>query len=454
MYGVSSTTDLRPYLRTLDAETLVELLHGQLARDPELRQSLETRATVTPATAVVEAHLLLDTAATADDYDYAAKVGSVLDTLERLLDAGSRADLAPLARRTLDDVSRMLEQIDDSSGLVYDVLERCVQLYARACAAHPPDVERLADWILQIEFDGPGWPDIDLADFAQALGDKGLSRIKSTVDTVLAEGGEGPRQDTAQRLLEDLAEVSGDVDALVAILSAKPPRLDVSLKIVRVLRGAGRHSEAIAHAARALAHDKGPTRDPVVDALAETYQEAGQGDEALTLRRTEFDRKPTLDSYLALREAATELKQWPTHRRAAQSLLRERAAEDSDAADELVRVLITEERTDEAWRVSTRFGGSLELRLELAETREAEHPVEVIPIYKIHVDQLIAHKDPSYYREAAKQLRKLRTLHKRADTAEEFSSYLADLVETHKRKTRLIAEVRAARIALPKPARV
>jgi uncharacterized Zn finger protein len=122
-------------------------------------------------------------------------------------------------------------------------------------------------------------------------------------------------------------------------------------------------------------------------------------------------------------------------------------------ADELVRILLSEDRPDEAWRVSTRYGGSLELRLQLAELREADHPVEVIPVYKIHVDELIAHKDPLCYREAAKQLRKLRTLHKRADVAEEFGSYLAELVETHKRKTRLIAEVRAARIAIPKVAK-
>jgi uncharacterized Zn finger protein len=191
----------------------------------------------------------------------------------------------------------------------------------------------------------------------------------------------------------------------------------------------------------------------VVDELAETYQEAGQADEALTLRRTEFERKPTHSSYLALREAASERGRWPTQRKAAQALLRERAGDDVAVADELVRVLLTEERPDEAWRVSTRYGGSLELRLELAELREAEHPVEVIPVYKTHVDQLIAQKDPLYYREAAKQLRKLRTLHKRTDTAEEFSSYLAELVETHKRKTRLLAEVRAARIAIPKVAR-
>src|SRR4051812_33104940 len=109
---VSSTTELRPFLRiflgTLDAETLADLLHAQAERDPELRRALESRACAQGG-AVAEAHRLLDTVVTAGNYEYAAKVGSVLDTLQRLLDAGSRADLAPLARRTVDDISEMLE---------------------------------------------------------------------------------------------------------------------------------------------------------------------------------------------------------------------------------------------------------------------------------------------------------------------------------------------------------
>lgn len=450
MVEVSLTTDLRLYLRTLDRETLADLVHRQAERDPELRQTLEARALASPGD-LAEAHRLLDAAVvTGGNFEYATKVGSVLDTLQRLLDAGSRADLAPLARRTVDDIIGMLKHVDDSSGVVGDELERAVELYARACAAHPPNPEELANWILAVAFDGL---DFDLAEFAGALGAKGIERIKSAVDEVLAKGEEDARSRIAERLQEELAEISGDVDALVAILSAKPPRLDISLKIVRVLRGAGRHTEAIAHAAKALAHDKGPARAPVVDELAETYQETGQTDEALTLRHNEFERKPTLDSYLALREAARERGQWPARRKATLALLRERAESDEAAADVLVRVLLAEERPDEAWRVSTRYGGSLELRLELAELREVEHPVEVIPVYKVHVDELISRKDPLYYREAAKQLRKLRTLHKRADTADEFGSYLAELVETHKRKTRLLAEVRAARIAIPKVSR-
>ncbi len=435
---MSPTTDLRPYLRTLDAETLADLLHAHAERDPVLRQALESRFVI-QGSDLAEAHRLLDTAVTAGNVEYAAKVGSVLDTLQRLLDAGSRADLAPLARRTVDDISEMLEQIDDASGEVEDRLDRAVELYARACVARPPDPEGLADWILEVEFDG-GRPVIELADFAAALGEKGIARIKSTVDDLLAEQPAGAKRETAERLREELAEVSGDVDALVAILAAKPPRVDVSLKIVRVLRAAGRHSEAIAHAARALTHDKKEEAPPVRE-------------EPIPVSRKEFDDKPGCATYLALREESLDTGRWVTQRKTALARLRALAAGSTDAADELVRALLGEDRADEAWRAAVRFEASLAVRVELADSRSVAHPAETIPLYRDHVEELIARKDPHSYREAARQLRKLRTAHKKAGTAEEFSSYLGRLVEIHKRKTRLIAEVKAARIAIPKPIR-
>jgi len=446
---VSPLPDLRPYLRTLDAETLVDLLHGHAERDPELRHSLELRA-ATQSGDVSEAHRLLDTAVTDENGEYTAKVGAVLDTLQRMLDAGSRADLAPLARRTVDDIGEVLEQSGDHAGDLADRLDRAVELYARACAARPPDPEKLADWIIEVEFDGPGRPVIDLAEFAGPLGEPGLRRIKSTVDDVLAASGPGHRRDVAERLQEQLAEVLGDVDGLVAILSAKPPRRDVSLKIVRVLRAAGRHSEAIAHAARALTHDKnGHVPVPAPESESESESEKPADDE-VSRRRQDFDARPGHETYAALREAATTAGKWTAQRRTALARLRELAAEGVEQADELTRVLLDEGRPDEAWRACVRFGASPSLRLELAEQRAAEHPAETIPVFREHVEELIEHKDPQAYREAARRLKLLRTLHKRSDTPDEFAAYLAGLVETHRRKTRLITEIRAARIALPK----
>jgi hypothetical protein len=439
---VSPHSDLRPYLRTLDAETLADLVHAQAERDPELRHSLELRA-ATQSGDVSEAHRLLDTAVTDGNVEYTAKVGAVLDTLQRMLDVGSRADLAPLARRTVDDISGMYEQAGDHPGDLSDLgerLDRAVELYARACAARPPDPEKLADWILEVEFDGPGRPAIDLAEFATALGEPGLHRIKSTVDDVLAASGPGHRRDVAERLREQLAEVLGDVDGLVAILSAKPPCREVSLKIVRVLRAAGRHSEAIAHAARALTpHKNVPLPRPPVEE-----------DDDVSRRRKEFDAQPGREAYAALREAAVEAGKWPAQRRDALTRLRELAAEDVERADELARVLLEDGRPDEAWRACVRFGASPQVTRELAELRAAEHPAETIPVFRAEVDELIERKDPQAYQEAARRLKLLRTLHKRAETPDEFTAYLAVLVETHKRKTRLITEIRTARIALPK----
>jgi hypothetical protein len=424
----------------LDAETLVDLVHAQAERDPELRHSLELRA-ATQSGDVSEAHRLLDTAVTDGNVEYTAKVGAVLDTLQRMLDVGSRADLAPLARRTVDDIGEMYEQAGDHPGDLSDLgerLDRAVELYARACAARPPDPEKLADWILEVEFDGPGRPAIDLAEFATALGEPGLRRIKSTVDDVLAAGGPGHRRDVAERLQEQLAEVLGDVDGLVAILSAKPPRRDVSLKIVRVLRAAGRHSEAIAHAARALTPHKNVPPPPVEE------------DDDVSRRRKEFDAQPGRETYAALREAATHAGKWPVQRRAALARLRELAAEGVEHADELARLLLEDGRPDEAWRACVRFEASAQVTRELAELRATEHPAETIPVFRAEVDELIERKDPRAYQEAARRLKLLRTLHKRAETPDEFTAYLASVVEPHKRKTRLITEIRTARIALPK----
>ncbi|MFC4085076.1 hypothetical protein [Amycolatopsis samaneae] len=287
-------------------------------------------------------------------------------------------------------------------------------------------------------FAGQGGPTIELADFASALGEKGLLRIKSTVDEQLADGGAGRRRDVAERLREELAEVRGDVDGLVALLSAKPPRVETSLKIVRVLRAAGRHGEAIAHAARALALDK-PEPEPEPE------------DETVSLRRKEFDADPNRHTYAALRTAAVAAGRWAAHQRAASARLRELARAGEQGADEFAHVLLAEGRVDEAWHACVRFGASPGLRFELAELRSAEHPADAIPAYRARIGELIERRDPQSYREAALRLRKLRTLHRRAGSTDEFTEYLGELVETHRRKTRLIAEVRAARIALPKP---
>ncbi|WP_370932615.1 hypothetical protein [Amycolatopsis sp. cg13] len=327
-----------------------------------------------------------------DPVEYTAKIGAVLDTVRRLLDSGSRADLAPLARRAVDDIVGMLEQHGDLAADLEERLDQAVALYARACAARPPEPGQLADWVLEAAFSGRA---VAVADFAAALGDAGLARMKSIVDEVLRVR-QPEKVEIAQRLQEEIAEASGDVDGLVAILAAKPPRVDVSLKIVRVLRAAGRHSEAIAYAARVLTPQRAGTRR-----LAEKPQRA---------------------------EARLRAEKPPAEK---------------------------PQRTEKPQQVEKPQRAEARLQAEKppAEKQRKDAPqqkADSIPEYRERIEHLIAQKEAAAYREAAQCLKKLRTLHKQAGTAEEFTGYVAELVNVHRRKTRLLAEIRAARIALPK----
>ncbi|TWH21877.1 hypothetical protein [Prauserella rugosa] len=295
-----------------------------------------------------------------------AQVAAVLDTLNRLLDAGTQADVARLARLAVD---RLTDGPEGLAGVDEALLDRAIALYARACAAHPPDRIELADWVLAMSFGDPPVT-VPLHAFAEALGDTGMEHIRSTVDATLAvstpESAVKGEHAIAERLAEEIAEITGDVDRLVAAWSKLLPDVEISLKIVRALRAAGRHSEAIAHAARARGAD--PSR--ISELLA-----AGHDDEAWTLTR----QLPAESAHL------------------------------------------------------------------------------VVDVYRRHVDGLIAGRDtrnPAVnYARAAVALRRLRTLHRDAGTRDEFTAYLAGLVAEHGRKTRLMDEIRKARVALPKPPR-
>lgn len=319
-----------------------------------------------------------------------------------MLDAGTRVDVARLARLAVDRITASGEPTSDGTAPVEPtpdescpdgatapearvpgaMLDRALALYARACAAHPPEATDLADWIMGLSFGEPARV-VSLHDFAGPLGEHGLARIRSTVDARLAESTVEESDPVAERLAQELAALTGEVDGLVAAWQRRLPNTEVSLKIVRVLRAAGRHSEALAHAARARGSD--PSR--IGELLA-----AGRDEDAWTLTRNLL-APPA--------ESGPHAESCPTNG-----------------------------------------------------TAPAAARAGVIELYRRHIDSLIDGRDArspaTNYARAAVALRRLRTLHRDAGTSAEFAEYLAGLVARHRRKTRLLDEIRAARIALPK----
>jgi len=177
--------------------------------------------------------------------EYSDRAREVAGAIADMIESGGAADAVPLARRAVERVTAAMLHMDDSSGTIGDDLRMLTALYARACRTAPPDPKQLAAWLVRARLDGPGWPDIQLADFADALGPTGLDEVARLVAERRAAGDPDSWADVGIKLLrEQLAALSGDVDAHVAVLAENLHSARQYGEIVTVLRGAGRDADA------------------------------------------------------------------------------------------------------------------------------------------------------------------------------------------------------------------
>jgi len=155
----------------------------------------------------------------------------------------------------VERVTAALQYLDDSTGIVGDQLRVLMSLYAKTCTQAPPDARRLAAWWAKAQLDGPGRPEIRLAEFADALGERGLAELAWLVEERRATG--DPESWSVvwavRDLREQLAAVPGDVDAHVAVLAEDLRGTYGYTGIVQVLRAAGRDEEAERWAREGLA---------------------------------------------------------------------------------------------------------------------------------------------------------------------------------------------------------
>src|ERR1019366_3722931 len=111
------------------------------------------------------------------------------------------ADAVPLERRAVERVTAAMLHMDDSPGIIGGDLRMLTALYARACRAAPPDPR-------------------ELAGFAGALGQSGLAEVARLVaERRTAAGPDSWAAIGVKFLRQQLAALSGDVDAHVAVLA-------------------------------------------------------------------------------------------------------------------------------------------------------------------------------------------------------------------------------------------
>lgn len=441
--------DLGGYLRSLEVRELVDLLLAQAKRDPALFRQLTLRAAGTsgaPQVAVLGRQLdgVLRVRGFVDyqgSFEYAGRAKDILDTVRDLIESGHAAEARPLARRAVERVVEAMTRMDDSAGSVAGVCRRALKLYARACAAARPNPTKLAAWLFQLWLDGPGWPTVELADFAEALGETGMSAYRTLVrDAWHALPDDSDRAPTLRAMREQLATVEGDVDALVDILSDSLPQVRAFQQIVTVLRQAGRLAEATRWAERG-AEETGHVE--LTELLVQSYLDGQRGDDAVELRKAALRESPTRTVYARLRSTAVEVKVWSGLRSWALDVLGAAAERDTDGA-ELVGALLDDDELDDAWQAAEKHGCGDRVWLELARWRGPTHPADVLAGYRALVQKCLERTGRDNYREATVLLRELSDASTRCGQTVEFTAFVALLRKRNHRKPALLDELTKA----------
>ncbi|HWM04306.1 MAG TPA: SWIM zinc finger family protein [Actinophytocola sp.] len=436
--------DLGAYLHTLEPRELVELVLEQAGRDPALYRRLTLRAAGTggaPQVAVLRRQLddalrvrgYLDHQAT---LDYARRARDVVDTVAELVESGHPAEARPLARAAVEGITAAMSTMDDSAGAVAGVCRRALVLYARACAAARPNPAKLAAWVFGLRLDGPGWPTVELADFADALGDSGMAAYRR----LLREAWDSSPTDKVtvlRSMREQLATVDGDLDARVDILAENLPNPKAFLDIVTLLRDADELTGAIRWAERGVAE----TSDPrLADLLVQSYLDSARPSEALASRTAALRAAPTRAGYASLRTTATLAGRWPAASEEALDVLRA-SAESEDNADELAGALLDDGDPVAAWHAVDKYGCGDRVWLEVARAHGEAHPMEVLTGFREAVDRCLTRTGRDAYRAAGVLLEELRAVSTRCGEEAAFEALVERIRTRHQRRPALLTEL-------------
>lgn len=465
--------DVRAYLEGLDAKALVDLL-VERARDDDifdarLRMSA-ARATTTGARPVAVYRNVIDEAFVVGDYvdyrdmyDYTSNIDAVLDSLQDLLGDGHAEAVITLAEHAIDRVEDAIGYVDDSDGWMSGIAERLQELHFDACRKVKPEPVALAVKLFERERHSG---DLDVfydaaATYREVLGKEGLAEYRRLAqeewDELPPLGPEDERESYGSRrfritqIMQTLAELTGDVDAVVDVLARDQSSAYQFVKIVEVYQKAKRYDDALAWAEKGLAlHGGSDSR--LLDAAAEEYHRAGRTEDAVRICWQAYDDAPGVRTYRQLAEQATRAGLWADWHDKALALLRSRIGKKQQPpkgtpprwptsgpdSSTLVEVLLYDGDVEQAWVEAQAAGCRRDLWQQLAALREKEHPLDAIPIWQQEIERQIDAKNNQAYAAAVDLIVRIGRLMTAAGREADFPPYTAMLRTKHKPKRNLM----------------
>ena len=459
--------DIKEYLTTQPPEALIDLLLDVAQRDDRLYQSLLLKAERTGGGGnVAEAfRRAIDGATRIHGFvdwrevgTFASNIEQVADSLAELLKPDTAAMLVELAEYAIEKVENSLEQVDDSNGEIGGIVYRLGELHLKACTMARPDPADLAERLFRFETTLPfGLCSFDATTYRAALGKEGLRRYRELAEAEWrklkprdAKEGYDAHRERITRIMERLAEASGDVEELVAIKSRDLSSGYSYLDIAEIWTKAKQPDKALEWAERGLKAFPERSDNRLRDFLVAVYLKRKRNDEALQLTWIQFEERQILEHYKKLHDVAGKLGIWPGQRNRALARIAETIAREASTTSRWkpkpsapnyslrVEVALWEKDFDAAWESAHAGTCDRNLLIALAAKLESSRPDGAISLYRRVVPPIVEQTNNAAYEEAIKLIRKVGALMKAQNQSRPFGDYLAELRVQFKPKRNFI----------------
>jgi uncharacterized Zn finger protein len=460
----------REYVATLDKDALLELLMEAVEHDLSLRDKLLFAARAAGASdlpgmmaAVRQATRISRPLDWQESGAYGDGLMSLADVLRQRLSGPHAAQVVELSEVAIAGAEQSLEQIDDSGGDVMPAILELASVHLDACKLTEPDPVALAERLFRFQTEGK-WDTFYnvLPEYAEPLGKSGLRRYRELVDEAwealptLAPSKEDRRSYDSPRMqlehaMGTLAELDGDVDALIRIRSkdlSSPYRF---LLVAELCVKHGRPDEGLTWAERGLSQSGKNVDSRLLDFCIDAYLRRSEFDKADGFAWRRFEMHPTAEAFPVLMKVATATgRHDETRERALKHLWAlvseeemvaksKRAVWQCSTRTELVRVFLAGKENDMAWETFTGGPVATQLWPGMASVRGKTHPHDAIALY--HRLLPVAAESGTRnarYDEAFEIVRAIGTLRARLDERTEFTRELDEIRATYRAKRNFI----------------
>lgn len=467
--------DIKDYLSAQPSQTLTELLLEVAQRDDRLYRSLLLKAERQAGGAnLADAfRRAIEDATQVNDFvdwrqvrTFAGKIEQVVDSLTELVKADTAAMLVELVEYAIECVEVALEQVDDSGGEIGDIVHRLGELHFKACALARPDPEALAERLFHLETNQSfGICSFDAITYQTALGKKGLRRYRELAEEEWEkvaprtdEEGDDSHRARITRIMERLAEASGDIEEQIAIKARDLSSGYRYLQVAEILLKAKRADEALQWAERGLNAFAASPDNRLRDFLVPLYLKRKRNDDALRLTWVQFAERHGVETFEKLRGVSTKLAVWPAQRERALAKLAETIEAEAATTSRWkpkasvpnhslrVSIALWENDLDTAWTAAHQGMCDQGLLITLAGTLESSRPDDAVSLYQRVVPLIIGQTSNRAYEDAIRLIRRAGALLKAQNQTSRFGGYLAQLRAQFKPKRnfiKLLDDVRA-----------